>query len=488
MTLHDVTSPSAVFSDMQVRSEASGSGDLIAVTKHLSKNLLPSYDEMRKRSARCQDIVSSIGGGEENIKAFVANGTSPSFSMDTSDIFQFIRTPVDREKDTPRYVGEQIEHLVLGLKEHIMVSSIGASNNFSTYDGATSWSIGDTITGLVAAPDNTLLILANDSIRRLSGSGATGQDAFSVSTHSTSGGAKHYSGVYVGEPVFLDDFGLSTLQVTQKFGDFDQGKLNYGVEDWLRGRLANHTADDSFGYQSLLEVVPVRGKNQIRAYFNDGWILTVSWPSARSESRLPKFTTQNYSFAVSGTQVTGQGYEPSVDDQYKPTALSSYVTSWGEERLLIGLEDGRVAILDQGVSFFTDDINGGFAVNPFRGENPLDDSVYTTGLTLSAERDYLMHLRVSSGIDYDPPPWVQSGSWGTGNTDTIDTDPYLNRYVVSTVEVFENNIASSTSWRVYFQHSNSEFIRPIKFIAIAPKLRARGRRKARVQKSVVANS
>jgi hypothetical protein len=488
MTLHDVTTPSAVFAGMQIRTKASGAGDVIADVLALEKNILPSYDDMTARRARCKNIVSSIGGGEENIKAFVVNGVSPSFAVDTDDKFQFIRTPVDPAKDRPRYVGEQIEHLVLGLKEHIMVSSIGASNNFSTYDGATSWSIGDTITGLVSAPDNTLIILAQDSIRRLSGSGATGQDAFSVSTHSTKGGAKHYSGVYVGEPVFFDDFGISTLQVTQKFGDFDQGKMNYGVEDWLRDRLTNHTTDADFGYRMLLETVAVNGKNQVRAYFNDGWVLTASWPGPRTENTLPKFTTQNYSWDTTAPNIAGVGFTPTFNDEFKATALSSYITSWGEERLLMGLADGRVALLDQGVSFLADDMYGGFMINPLKGSNPIDDSIYTTGMTLSVEKDYMMHLTIDVGIDYDPPPWNRTDDWGTGNSDTIDTDVYQNRYLNGTVEVFMNNISSATAWSVYFQHPNGEFVRPIKFIGISPKLRSRGQRKARVQKSVVENS
>ena len=484
MTLHDVTTPSAVTAGMQIRSAASGGGDLIATTVEMTKNILPSLEEMEERGARSQYIVTSISGGEDNLKAFVTNGTGPAFAVDAEDRFQFIRTPVDRAKDRPRYVAEQLEHLALGLKEHVMVSSIATPNNFATYDGATSWSIGDEITGLIPAPDNTLIILGTDSIHRLSGSGATGQDNFRVSTHNSTGGGNHYSGVYAGAVLFLDDFGLTSLQVTQKFGDFDQGQMSYGVEEWLRERLQHPESAANFPGNGLLEVIPVRGKNQIRAYFNDGWILTMSFPPPGGQSALPQFTTQNYSFKVTGTELDVEGVDPTVTNEFKPTSLSSYITTGGEERLIAGMADGRVALLDDGLTIMVnDDLRGGFAVNAFRGDNPNTSSIKNNGITISYEKDHIIRLKATSNTDYMPPKWTKSNEYSiAGNGET--TDQYFNRYEVGLAEAWIRDVSIGSTWRIFYQTDQAETLRPNKYIAISPKSSEGANKRARVSRSV----
>ena len=479
MTVHDMSNPSLVIGGTEIRSAASGGGDLIAYAKVTEANIIPAYADMVGRNARCQSIETNIGGGEEVGKAFVANGVGPCFALDNNEIFQFIRTPVDRDKDRPRYLAELRDHLVLGLKEHVFVSSIATPNNFATYDGATTWALGDTVTGLVSTADNNVAILCQDSIHTLSGSSSSGEDQFRVSHHSSTGGAKHYSGAHLGDVVFLDDFGLGNFATTDRFGSFDQNQLNYGIESWLRPRLSKRTADGAVSWNGLLETMLVRGKNQLRSYFNDGWILTTTFPTPGSESG-PKFTLQNYSWiGLTLTVVDGEGRQPTITDEYRPTCLSTSVASWGDERLYAGQEDGTVVTLDDGNAWLDKDILGGFTVHPIHANDPMDAGVKFIGAGLAYERDHMARLYMTYGLEYDDPP-VPESTEAISGTNSL-SDKYYNKYITATGDIFFSELASAVSLRVKFDTNLGEFRRPVKFLAISPKFSDKSTRKDNLQ-------
>ena len=487
MTCSTITNPSACVAGIAIRSAASGGGDQIATVVETTKNILPGYYELEAVGSRCQELQSNIGGGEEDSKVFVTNGVSPCFSVDHNDVFQFIRTPVDPTKDNPRYVAEISEHLMLGLKEHVFVSSIATPNNFSTYDGATVWSTGDEITGLVAAPGNSVIVLSMDSVHILGGSGASGDDPFNLQRHSTTTGARHYSGVYANGVLYLDNHGLTSLSTSDKFGDFDAGKLSYAVEEWIRNRLLDHTTDEKTGITGFLEAIPCRTKNQIRMYFNDGWVLTASFPPEGSQDPRPQFTMQNYAWVVEpwAEEHVSEGIVPVFDDDTKPFCISSQASENGRERIVMGVKGGLVNLLEQScVRDGNDSLHGTFVLNHLHSPNPLESTEKYVGCVLSFERDFTSNIWMTTGIDWNSPPHSISDGDQVAGTTVSQDDLYKNRYIVSQADYFDNEMSSAVAYRVRYDTDDGLFPRPTKYIAVAPRRSAKGSRKANTQRSV----
>lgn len=335
MTLYGLTSPSSVVAGVQIRSAANGGGELLATASEIRKNLLPSFVEMRAASAIYSCTVGSVSGDADNGSAYVATAASPAFAVDADDKFAFVRTPVVPSHDTPRYAHLHNGHLILAIDEHILVSAIGSPMNFNTYDGATAWSLKDRVTGLAAAGTGQTMIACQDSLHTFEGSGATGQDAFRVRLLTDKNGAQDYTIInYLGN-VFVDNSGVSTAQASSEFGDLEMGHRATHLRNELV-ELLRQTAEEDAGGRKLVGAIPVRYKNQYRAYFSDGNILSVTWPDG--EGNLA-FTFQHYAAYY---ESASKGY----DSLFVPTGISSYVMSTGEERIIIGTRLGHVMRVD----------------------------------------------------------------------------------------------------------------------------------------------
>lgn len=336
MTLHGLTAPGAVRAGHQIRSAASGGGSLIATVRSISTNLLPSLEELDESKTTYQYRVATFSGSEETEAAYVVNGAGPAFLINRDDEFAFIRTPVDIKFDKPTFVEQHRAHLALAIGPHLLLSSVGAPTNFSTYDGATTWSLRDTITGLAAAANGTTIIACEDSMHFLQGSGATGQDAFAVKLITDNGGALPYTITSLLGNIYIDHTGMSTAQISDKFGGFDIGRRTGHVRDIIQEQLKK-APNYTIAGNHVIGSAPVRYKNQYRTYLSDGTILTATFPENPQD--ILRITMQHYSAYY---EDASRGY----DNTFVPTSLSSDVLSNGEERVLMGTRLGHVMRID----------------------------------------------------------------------------------------------------------------------------------------------
>lgn len=484
MSLSTMTNPSAVYAGTQIRTAASGGGELLAYAVDVSKNMLPSSYEMENALSRCRSYNSNLGRGIDNERVFVCNGVTPCFTIDKDDQFQFIRLPIDPSKDNPRYVSEISSHLVLGLEEHLFISSIATFNNFSTYDGATTWAINDTVTGLARAPDNTLLVVARDSLHRMTGSGATGQNSFALKNHSASGGGQHYTTHYLGDGVFLNNYGVSSFAASDKYGDFAASTINAGIQPWLEPRLRDVYSSFSRGTSSPVDSVAVRSKNQFRIFFGDGWILTCTYPTEEQENRLPQFTTQHHGFgprlySAGGAFATDTyvlGWTASATkEEYIHTCVTSYQTSWGEERLLAGTEAGDVVLLDDGPTEMGSTLYYSFVPNPITGRNPATDIIKMIGATFAWD-DYLSaHMFIIPEVDFRSPTFEKYGddryevsrmASSSGAKFSIN-DPFRPGYWPRFGTTYASMLSNGITWRVVGYSMSATGTKPAIFRAIS---------------------
>jgi hypothetical protein len=336
MSLSTINGIANVKAGLEIRSAEAGGGDLIAYTRTVERNLLPSMDDMDDAGTMYQSRRGTFSGNEDEEAVYVVNGVSPAFTISSEGRFSFIRLPIDREKDKPRYVEFHRNHLMLAVGSHFMVSSVGAPNNFNTYDGATSWNPKDRITGMAVAPGGTTLVACTDSLHAFVGSGASGQDQFRLTAITDNGGARDYTLLHLLGNIFVDFNGIATAAISDKYGGFAVGRRSPHIKTLLRRLLGADSLDTSAGNR-VVGAIPVRKKNQYRIYLASGDILTATFPE--EEGGAIRFTTQHYAADKQGDY---RGY----DSIFVPTALDSSVLSNGEERILMGTRIGHVMRID----------------------------------------------------------------------------------------------------------------------------------------------
>jgi hypothetical protein len=145
--------------------------------------------------------------------------------------------------------------------------------------------------------------------------------------------------------IYTNNFGITSTVPTDRFGDFEPGRISAKVWSWLARRVQR---DEASAELRPVRAIPVRNKGQYRLYFADGYVLTLTLRDR------PKFTTQRLAASLE------------VGAEYWPIRTAcSFVYSDGRERLFMsknqsyydpipGLQDGGhryVYELDAGRSF-----------------------------------------------------------------------------------------------------------------------------------------
>lgn len=347
------TSPS-VGADWTVHSQypPTDANRIATVEKDISYNALNSYAEVYSNRSRYQFITANFYGDERLNSIYGVNGVGRAFSYNGRDFYKIYTQP-EAAKDKPRHLAEHHLHLALGYQEgRVDVSVVGEPYNFAGVSGASSWGVGDGVTGLLKLSGTILGIFGSNSISGLSG---TTVDNFAVQTISPKMGALEYTVVDMGYPVYANSYGIYTLSQTQQYGDYLGNPLSQDISPWLRPRLVRKDISDK-------EVViswPVRSKNQYRLAFADGHTLTMTMNNGQQSA--PTFSLQKYFTSEGAIGTEGKYRYPCI----VPAAVSSQLDQGGEERIHIS----RTKALDITEEVFYGPEIHGNAPNTFIGNN-----------------------------------------------------------------------------------------------------------------------
>lgn len=512
MTLHSVTiNEWPIPANSEIRTEAAGAGTLLASMQHMQKNMLPPYDDLRNRAARTESYSGAISGGKSESQVFVVNGTSPAFAIDTEDRFQFIRLPTSEGLDKPRFVMELLNHLVLGLDEHLMVSSVGQANNFNTYDGATSWSLGDQLTGLARMPDNTIVAGCARSLQRLSGSGASGGDPFNLKHISSTRGCLLHSMALADDLYMLSSHGIHALGASDKYGDFEGGSLSSHIEPWLRPRLQSRgtetltysgeysdrreTTDTDIGNirsGGFLQAVPVRSKNQIWWAFSDGTWLIGALPQIGSEAQQIEFTKANLDPNIASISAAVETYVVYATEPYRvhPSAIRSHVTGGGDEWVLVGTADGNVLRLGVGgpLSYFAASTNP-LTLGPtlpahlqVESTSLIVDHVDGHSLAIIQEPNMRAPVLMNSGMLY------QAGKPHVVSSALEDSSVYTGETTTDKVTTYQPTLTDGVSWAIEGTGPVSKNVFPLRLSRLVARVSGRAANKTFGQRPVVLGS
>lgn len=257
----------------------------VGSTIGMSYNGLPTQQMVVDNRSRYEFITANFFADKDLDSIYGAHGLPRAFAYN-GDFFYKICTQPDPIKDSPRHVAYHHAHLALGYERGAVdISVVGEPYNFDGAQGASSWSIGDKVVGLLPLSGTILGIFGSKSIWGLSG---TTVDNFATQVITPNIGAIEYTVTDMGFPVYANAYGIYTLAQAQEYGDYLGTPMSQDISPWLRPRLVRK-------YTSSKEVVvawPVRSKNQYRLAFSDGYVTSMTLNAGQQSA--PTFSFQQY--------------------------------------------------------------------------------------------------------------------------------------------------------------------------------------------------
>lgn len=249
----------------------------------MAYNGLPSYTATTANRSRYLFITTNFYGDLDLNSIYGVNGVGRAFAFNGEDFYKIATTP-EADKDQPRHVANHQGHLALGFGEgRVDISVVGQPYNFDGKLGASSWAIGDKVTGLLPLTGTILGVFGSKSVWGISG---TTVDNFSTQTVSPNIGAVEYTVTDMGNPVYANAYGIYTLSQTQQYGDYLGTPMSQDISPWLRPRLVRKISSN----KEVVAAWPVRSKNQYRLAFSDGYVLSMTL----NGQTVPTFSFQKY--------------------------------------------------------------------------------------------------------------------------------------------------------------------------------------------------
>lgn len=288
----------------------------------MSYNGLATQQQVYDNRSRYLFITANFYGDLNLESMYGANGYDRGFAYNGREFYK-IQTQANPDKDKPRHVAFHHSHLALGFEDgRVDISVVGEPYNYSGAQGASSWAIGDSVTGLLPLAGSILGVFCKKSVAGIAG---TTVDNFATQTVSPAIGAVEYTIADMGFPVYANAYGVYTLAQTQQYGDYLGSPMSQPISPWLRPRLVRKYTSD----KEVVVAWPVRSKNQYKLAFSDGYVMSMTMNYGQQSA--PTFSKQKYF-------VTDEGVDYGDISLYEypsiyPMAVSSQLDDGGEERI-----------------------------------------------------------------------------------------------------------------------------------------------------------
>jgi hypothetical protein len=259
---------------------------------------------------RFEFINHNFRGHTSTAHMYGCDGVNKAFEYDGNCLI-FISTGMTQ--DSPSHIHEHKNHLFLGFSGgSLQHSSIGDPLEWSAVTGAAEFGLGDEIVGMLSMP-SVLTIWTRNSTKLLYG---TSINDWVLQTHSDESGAIEWSLQKIGDGIYLDDRGITSLAAVQEYGDFAANVISRYVQPYIMTKLTQVSCS-----------MRVKTKNQYRLFFTDKEAITITFDGHK----------------VVG--ITRQYYE------HLPVCTCSGENASGVEELFFGCDDGFVYQMDKGTSF-----------------------------------------------------------------------------------------------------------------------------------------
>lgn len=280
-------------SGWELRTARDGGGVLIAkFTSQMRAATLPPRATMEAAKKRFVIYTANYYANADWKAFYGASGCGPSFQYD-GYYFYNVYTALPVSEDKPSHTVYHRNYAILGYDNgQCIVSVPGEPTNFSPIEGSTIYPFGDRIVGLLSLNGTALSVLCESSIHALTGDVLAASPANNAVSQVISpySGAIEGTVIDCGIPLFADFRGISTIETTDRYGDFANGRVSFAITPLLTNRVNERFAFQASS-QNIAFAFPVRSKNQARFVCEDGTIITCSLPNG---SRGFEFTKQQY--------------------------------------------------------------------------------------------------------------------------------------------------------------------------------------------------
>ena len=228
----------------------------------------------------------NFGGSIGTYSMWGVNGVGRGFRYDGTDFSPIHVTGLTDATDKPQHVVAHKKHLFFSIGSSVQHSSTGFPMVWSALSGAAEIATGDTCTGMQDQPGGTLAIFNRNRTYILYGNDVGDWD---LSDYNLEKGAIEWTIQDAGVSIYFDDRGISVLDQTDKWGDFDLASISQRVDPLIqfKKRLVNNS-------------VRIRSKSQYRVFFSDGTglILRVDNHPQRSNQLRYEFMPMQYDAVI----------------------------------------------------------------------------------------------------------------------------------------------------------------------------------------------
>lgn len=265
-------------------------------------------------NGRYKFIVKNFGGSTGTKRIYGCDGVNRGFEFD-GDVFVPINTGM--AADAPNFLWEHRNYLFFAFGASVQFSSVGTPYIWSVILGAGEFACGDNVTGIMTQPGNeatgALAIFTRSRTFILYG---TSSSNFTLVPYRDELGAIAHSTQDVGFLMFLDNRGVTSLQTSQRFGNFQHATLSQRIRPWLNTQRTK-----------VIDSCISRDKSQYRIFFSDGYALFVTIGQKGVVGMMPILFPNAATWAWSSEE------------------------SDGTETILFGSSNGMVYQMEKGTSF-----------------------------------------------------------------------------------------------------------------------------------------
>lgn len=265
-------------------------------------------------NGRFQFVNYNFGGAAGTKKMYGCDGINSAFEFDGTT---FIPITTGMATDAPAFIAAHKNHLFLAFSSSVQHSAIANPYSWTAVLGAAELAVGDQVTGMtphIGSDQSGALVVA--SRNRVSVVYGNSSADWQIVVSEPDVGAYAYTQQKIGDMYWLDDRGITSLQAVFQFGNFQGSTVTQQIQDWIRDRQTR-----------AVDSCIVRGKNQYRLFFSDGYALYLTFINGKVSGVMPVLLDDAVTCSCSGEWTDG------------------------EEGIFFGSTDGRVYQMDVGTSF-----------------------------------------------------------------------------------------------------------------------------------------
>jgi hypothetical protein len=364
---------------------------------------------------------SGTGQLDMNITASTGAGSNAAWEIGLTDF-----------SDKPQRLAAFKDHLFLAYTlGQLQSSNLGDPMTYTST--AALFGLGDDITGLTSLKGEILGIFCRTRIKLLRGSSSLDWD---LGDHSKGVGATAETVQdNSGNAFFVDDKGITTLQNTASFGDFDSA---------IFSKNAKYTLDSKRGL--IIGSRMAKGNYQYRLYFSDMTCLRCTVMTGNSV-----LTPRDVSFSLS-------------EYEHTPTCFANGTLADGLDHMFFGTDDGYVMEEDAGTSFDGANIVYSLQLPYNHFKSPGVEKQFHKLIGEIASPDELT-IYIRQLFNYD------DGTYGHGGTKELEMAEFGGQWDVSAFDTFQydrptvvkvetqlDGVGENMALLIFFE---SNFVRPV---------------------------